>query len=103
MAGNPWALEPPGIVPHLEMAADLVEIGVRAADMEVLGNPYPVSSVRHPDGGPQAETQAERTRRIVSTAVMHLIELGLLVIPDDIGGKLEKGIPVSRKLHQQEQ
>ena len=78
-----------------EIAAAIVKTAVLAADMEAL-SPPPVSRVRNPDGSAQGETGAERTRRIVETAVMHLIEQGLLAVPGDIAERLERPIPIAR-------
>jgi hypothetical protein len=78
-----------------DLAREIVRAGVLAADMEAL-KPGPASTVRNPDGSSQRETPAEYVRRIVGTAVMHLIEQGLLVIPDDAADRLEAGIPIAR-------
>jgi len=78
-----------------ELAGEIVHYGVLAADMEAL-KPRPVSNVRNPDGSAQHETNAEYTRRIIGCAVLHLIETGLLVIPDDARDKMERGIPLDR-------
>lgn len=78
-----------------ELAGEIVHYGVLAADMEAL-KPRPVSSMRNSDGSAQYETGAEYTRRIIGCAILHLIEVGLLVIPDDAREKMERGIPLDR-------
>jgi len=76
-----------------DLAGAIIRYAALAADMEAL-KPTPASSVRNPDGSAQYETGAERTRRIVGRAVTHLLEVGLLVIPDDAREKMEQGIPL---------
>jgi hypothetical protein len=76
-----------------ELAGQIIHYGVLAADMEAL-KLTPASSVRNPDGSAQYETGAERTRRIIGCAVTHLLNVGLLVIPDDAREKMEQGIPL---------
>ena len=78
-----------------ETAEAVVSVAVFAADCEAL-NPAPLSSVPNPDGSRQRETNAEFTRRIVRTGILHLIEQGLLVFPDDIAERLEQPIPMAR-------
>jgi hypothetical protein len=51
--------------------------------------------VRNPDGSVQGETAAEFTRRIVTTAVTHLLDVGLLTIPADAVERMDEGIPLS--------
>ena len=70
------------------LAGEIVHYGVLAADMEALKP--------RPDGSTQFETNAEYTRRIIGCAILHLIEVGLLVIPGDAREKMERGIPVDR-------
>jgi hypothetical protein len=76
-----------------DLARQVIQFGVFAADMEAL-KPRPVSSVPNPDGSAQYETPAEYTRRIITAAIVHLIEVGLLVIPDDAREKMDQGIPL---------
>jgi hypothetical protein len=76
-----------------ELAREVIHFGVLAADMEAL-RPRPVSSVPNPDGSAQFETNAEYTRRIIGCAILHLIKVGLLVIPEDAREKMERGIPL---------
>lgn len=78
-----------------ETAEAVASIAVLAADIEAM-NPAPVSSVPDPDGSRQRETHAEFTRRIVRAAILHLIEQGLVVCPDDIERRLEQPIPMAR-------
>jgi hypothetical protein len=78
------------------VAADVVRAAVFAADSEALRVPVPLSSVRNPDGSLQNETPAERSTRIVRTAVMHLLEQGLIVFPENIRDLLDDWIPVER-------
>jgi hypothetical protein len=58
--------------------------------------PGPPSSIRNPDGSVQGETLHEYTVRIVRTAVMHLLEQGLVVFPPDIAETLDDWIPAER-------
>jgi hypothetical protein len=77
------------------VAADVIRAADMAASTEA-GKPVPVSSVRNPDGSPQLETQAEHDGRIVRTAVMHLLEQGLVVFPENIAELLDDWIPAER-------
>jgi hypothetical protein len=76
-------------------AQEAVRVATMAASMESM-RPAPVSRVRNPDGSAQGETMAEHDDRIVRTAVMHLLEQGLVVFPDDIAGMLDGWIPAER-------
>jgi hypothetical protein len=76
-------------------AADVIRAANFAASAEDM-KPVPVSSVRNPDGSPQRETLAEHDNRIVRTAVMHLLEQGLVVFPPDIAELLDDWIPAER-------
>jgi hypothetical protein len=77
-------------------AESVLQVASFAADMEML-RPTPVSKVRNPDGSLQGETSAERTSRIVRTAVLHLLEQGLVVFSADIDQRLDRGIPMERQ------
>jgi hypothetical protein len=77
------------------VADDVIRAAGMAASLEALG-PAPVSSVRNPDGSQQPETRAEHDTRIVRTAVMHLLEQGLVVFPPDIAELLDGWIPAER-------
>jgi hypothetical protein len=77
------------------IAADVIRAASMAASGEAL-RPAPVSSVRNPDGSVQGETMAEHDGRIVRTAVMHLLEQGLVVFPPDIAVILDDWIPADR-------
>lgn len=77
------------------VAADVIRAASMAASMASSG-PAPVSSVRNPDGSLQPETVAEHDNRIVRTAVMHLLEQGLVVFPPDITEMLDDWIPAER-------
>lgn len=44
--------------------------------------------------GDQSRTAAEYTRGLVTTAVTHLVEQGLLVVPDDIEQRLDEPLPM---------
>lgn len=81
--------------PDEGLLEDVLRAAFFAADFEAM-EPRPVSSVRNPDGSPQQETNAEFTRRVVRTAVLHLLEQGLLVVADDAAGRLENGILMKR-------
>jgi hypothetical protein len=77
-----------------ELAREVIRFGMFAADTEAL-KPRPVSRVPGPDGGPQGETAAEFTRRIVGKTITHLLDNGLLAIPEDARDRLDEGIPLS--------
>lgn len=78
-----------------DMAAHLIRTAGFATDFEA-SKPRPVSRVRNPDGSPQGETAAEHTRRITETAVLYLLEMGLVVIPEDIEERLDRLLPMQR-------
>ena len=61
----------------------IIRIGAMAADHELLNKPAPMR-----------ETEAERTRRIIATALKRLVNAGLLTVPDDIAERLEQPIPL---------
>lgn len=89
----------PPIPPRLPVTDDLgaiIRLAVGAADLELLCQPTPVSSVRNPDGSAQGETAAERTRRIVETAIMYAIENDLLLVPKDTAERLDEYFPAQR-------
>ena len=46
--------------------------------------------------GDQSRTAAEYTRGLVTTAVTHLVEQSLLVVPDDIEQRLDEPLPMWR-------
>ena len=48
------------------------------------------------DHQPWRGTQADYTRGLVTTAVMHLIEQGLLTVPDDLPERLDQPIEMKR-------
>jgi hypothetical protein len=91
-------LPPDGQVAEFDRAVfrDVLRAAVFAADGEALRVPAPLSSVRNPDGSPQNETRAEETRRLVRTALLHLLEQNLVVFPDDILDTLDGWIPAER-------
>ena len=60
-------------------AAILIRHAVQAAEDEAQVNPPP-------DG----ETPGGYTRRLVTAAVLHLVEQGLLLMPPDLEQRLEK-------------
>jgi hypothetical protein len=78
-----------------DVTDDILRFAVFAADDEAM-KPPPLSRIPNPDGSRQQETPAEHTARLVRAGVLHLIEQGLLVIPEDIGERLDRWIPVSR-------
>ena len=94
MTDDPGLVFPRTEVPA-EVAEALVSIATFAADHEAM-KPRPRSAVRNPDGGVQGETQSELTRRLVGAAVLHLVEIGLLVVPEDFAARLDDWLPVSR-------
>jgi hypothetical protein len=79
-----------------DVTDSILRFAVFAAESEAM-KPPPLSAVPDLDGSPQYETPAERTQRLVHAAVLHLIEQGLLVIPDDIDERLDRWIPLSRQ------
>ena len=90
-------LEPfPRIAVPAETDERLTYFAVMAADAEALKN-APVSRVRGPDGEVQRETPHEYTRRVVRAGVLHLVEIGLLVVPGDFEARLEDYLPLSRE------
>jgi hypothetical protein len=78
-----------------EKAGELIQSAMFAVGDEAMKRP-PVSRVRAPGGGQQLETSAERDRRIVGTAVLYLLEMGLLAIPDDAEHRLDDYLPLQR-------
>ena len=80
-----------------EIARKLVLIAARAADEEAIREGPPSNSFRNPDGHLTPEIPAERTRRLVECGVMHLIEQGLLAVPDDIGQRFAAVMPAARE------
>jgi hypothetical protein len=82
--------------PDPEVMEDILRAARFAADHEA-GKPGPVSRIRNPDGSPQGETMVEFTTRIVTAAVMHVVEIGLLTVPEDIATRLDDWLPVSRE------
>lgn len=79
-----------------ELRDEVIHMGVMAADLEALTPDPPVSRIRNPDGSAQRETGAEFTRRIVGTAIRHLIDVGLLEVTADAERKItEEGIPLT--------
>jgi len=81
-----------------DAAGFVVLVATLAAGLEAT-KPTPASHVPNPDGGIQSETLAERDSRIVKTAVMHLLEQGLVVFPPDIAELLDDFIPAERVGH----
>ena len=69
-----------------DQAATLIRYAVQAADGEAQLNPPP-------DG----ETPADYTRRLITAAVLHLIEQGLLAIPADLERRIAEPIPADRQ------
>lgn len=67
-----------------EVDERLVKVASMAADLWALDH--------HPWRG----TQAAYTHGIVTTAVMHLIEQGLLIVPDDLPERLDEPIQMKR-------
>jgi hypothetical protein len=78
-----------------DVAQSLVYFAAFAASHESL-RPGPPSRITGPDGRPQPETTQEFVTRVVTAAVLHLVEIGLLAVPDDIGQRLEDYLPMSR-------
>jgi hypothetical protein len=69
-----------------DQAAALIHYAVQAADGEAQLNPPP-------DG----ETPGDYTRRLVTAAILHLVEQGLLVIPTDLERRIAEPIPADRQ------
>lgn len=76
-----------------DLLDEIIHTAVLAADMEAL-SPRPSSPPRNPDGSMRGETQAEYTRRIVTTAIRHAIDNGLLQVAPDAEQRFELGIPI---------
>jgi hypothetical protein len=93
-SADPFAF--PRVHPDPEVMKDIIRAAGFAADHEAM-KPGPVSRIRNPDGSPQGETAAEFTARIVTAAVMHVVEIGLLTVPEDIATRLDDWLPVSRE------
>jgi hypothetical protein len=49
------------------------------------------------DHAASSMTNAQITRGVVTEAVMHLIEQGLLVVPDDVSERLDQPIRIRRE------
>ncbi len=73
----------------------LIQSATMAAMSETLKS-RPVSRVKNPDGTAQLETQAEYDKRIVTEAVMYLLELGWVTVPEDIVEKFDEFVPLDR-------
>jgi hypothetical protein len=69
-----------------DQAATLIRYAVQAADGEAQLYPPP-------DG----ETPGDYTCRLVTAAVLHLVEQGLLVIPADLERRIAEPIPADRQ------
>jgi hypothetical protein len=79
-----------------DVAETLAYFAAMAADMEAL-EPVPDSRIRNPDGGTQRETAHEFVSRVVTAGVLHLVEIGLLVVPEDFTARQDDYLPLSRK------
>jgi hypothetical protein len=77
-------------------AAAIVYAATLATTAEAVKTPAPDSRVRTPSGGRQPETRVEFATRIATTAVMYLLEMGLVAIPPDIADRLDKPLPPKR-------
>lgn len=75
---------------------EIIHTAVLAADMEAM-SAGPPSRIRNPDGSAQGETQAERTRRLVNTAIRHAVDNGLLQVAPDAEQRFYQGIPIAYK------
>jgi hypothetical protein len=64
-----------------DVAAALIKYGADAAEAETRGSP----------------PGTDHTRRIVTAAVLHLVEQGLLTVPDDLPARLARPIPADRR------
>ena len=69
-----------------DQAATLIHYAVQAADGEAQLNPPP-----------EGESPGDYTRRLVTAAVLHLVEQGLLVIPTDLERRIAEPIPADRQ------
>ena len=78
-----------------DAARNIVRMAVFAADAEAM-KPPPVSRIRNPDGSAQSETRHEYTVRIAETAIMYVLEMSLVVMPDDIDTRLDRFLPAQR-------
>jgi hypothetical protein len=94
----PW-IQFPGQWSNAEFDREKADQIIQAAMLSVgdeAMKPRPQSRVRGPSGEPLRETQAEYDRRIVGTAVLYLLEMGLLAIPDDAEHRLDDYLPLQR-------
>jgi hypothetical protein len=80
-----------------DVAETLAYFASMAAHHEALRPWPPVSSVRNPDGSTQRETPAEYISRVTAAGVLHLVETGLLVVPDDFAARSSGFLPLSRE------
>jgi hypothetical protein len=79
-----------------DVAETLVYFASMAADMEAL-RAGPPSGIRGPHGERQPETPQEFVRRVVTAGVLHLVETGLLTVPDDFATRSSGLLPLSRE------
>ena len=86
----------PRVHPDPEVMKDILRAAGFAADHEAM-KPGPPSRIRNPDGSAQGETAVEFTTRIVTAAVMHVVEIGLLEVPADIASRLDDWLPANRE------
>jgi hypothetical protein len=70
---------------NAELLDQVIRFGVMAADMEALAT------------APPHETGARYTRRLVETAIRHLVKAGLLEVAPVAAARLEAGVLVEYK------
>lgn len=84
---------------NAEFDKDRADHLVRMAGFATTGEmlkPRPVSRVKNLDGSLQGETANEYTQRITRTAILYLLEMGLLVMPEDLDERLDDLFPPER-------
>ncbi len=70
---------------HEENLKNILRVAVLASDLWSM------------DNEPWYGTRAEYTRGLVHTAIRHAVEQGLLVLPEDIGERLDQPISMQRQ------
>lgn len=81
--------------PEEALLETIIHIGVLSADIVMVDAwDGQVSRIKNPDGSSQRLTESEKTSLAVTTAVRHLVNVGLLIVPAAAVDILEQGVPV---------